>query len=207
VGAYINSELFQSILAGALLWLGYWSMGLQYPALLSVAGALAWLVPWLGAALAVIPPFLAGLGISGGVGALAAIYTLMVLFVMEFVVEPRFFPRQRFSSLLLVLVVVAFAQAYGLVGLILAPPFAAALQIFFSHYARLRSLPGDRNGALNVSEDIARHLADLKGRAAELQTALADEPELGPEKVNLIQRLNRLVEATDTLLRDRSGLR
>jgi predicted PurR-regulated permease PerM len=142
VGAYIAGEAVQSVLAALLLWLGYWSMGLPYPALLAVAGALAWLIPWLGAVLAVIPPLIVGLAISPDLAALAAIYTLMVLFVMEVVVEPRFFPRPQYSSLLLVLVVISLAITFGLVGVLLAPPLAAAIQIFANQYAQLRGLVG-----------------------------------------------------------------
>ena len=40
VGAYIRSELIQSLLAGFLLWLGYRLMGLDYPVLLAVVGGL-----------------------------------------------------------------------------------------------------------------------------------------------------------------------
>ncbi len=42
LGAYIRSELVQSLLAGLLLGLGYWLLGSPYPALLALVGALAW---------------------------------------------------------------------------------------------------------------------------------------------------------------------
>lgn len=206
VGAYIQDEMIQSLLAGALLWLGYWSMGLRYPALLALAGALAWLVPWLGAVAAVIPPLLVGLLVSGKVGALAALYTLMVLLVMELAVEPRFFPRPRYSSLLLVLVVIAFGMTFGLVGVILAPPFAAAVQIFFSQYAQLRGLAGPPPAAPRLSEDALRQLADLNRRLAEVREALSQAGAApAPEVSSLVQRLDQLVERANAFLEDPSN--
>lgn len=203
VGAYIGSEVVQSLLAGFLLWLGYWSMGLDYPTLFAVFGALAWLIPWIGAVVAVIPPLLIGLGISSGVGALAPIFTLLVLFIMEFVVEPRFFQRKQFSSLWRILVVIAFALSFGMIGIILAPPFAAAVQILFSHHTRSRNLPGDRAIATKVNEGAIRQLEELKARLAEIQASLAiEDAEPAPERLSLIRRLNRLVEETASLLVD-----
>jgi predicted PurR-regulated permease PerM len=208
VGAYIASEALQSLLAGVLLWLGYSSMGLQYPALLAVIGAIAWLIPWLGAVLAVIPPLLVGLGISNGIAALAVIYTLMVLFVMEVVVEPRFFQRQRYSSLLLVLVAMALALVAGLLGVILAPPLAAAIQIAFNHYTELRTLrsPAGDQGSMPFSEDVIRQLDAINARLADFKQSVEEEQEITtPESISLLQRLDRLVNQTNSLVGKSGG--
>ena len=49
LGAYIRSEIIQSLLAGILLALGYWLLGSEYPMFLALVGALAWLIPVVGA--------------------------------------------------------------------------------------------------------------------------------------------------------------
>jgi putative permease len=61
IGAYIRGQVIQSLLAGLLLSLGYWLLRSPYPALLALVGALACLIPVVGAPLAVIPPLLVGL--------------------------------------------------------------------------------------------------------------------------------------------------
>src|SRR6185369_9351425 len=61
LGAYIRSEIIQSFLAGFLLTIGYWMLGCPYPALLGVFGAIAWLIPLVGAPLAMVLPLLVGL--------------------------------------------------------------------------------------------------------------------------------------------------
>ncbi len=133
LGAYIRSEFIQSVLAGLLLWVGYALIGLDYPVLLAFIGSLAWLIPWFGAVIAVVPALLVGLSSGFLTGILAAAYAMLVLGVMEFVIEPRIFRRKSYSSVILVLVVLALAQAYGLLGLILAPLVSAGLQIVFKY--------------------------------------------------------------------------
>jgi putative permease len=133
IGAYVRSELLQSLLAGLLLWVGFYFMELEYPMLLAVFGALAWLIPWLGGIIALVPPLVVGLGQSLTLGLSAAVYVLLVLIFLEFVVEPRYFPRQRYSSVLLLVIALIFADAFGLVGIILAPLVSAAIEISFSH--------------------------------------------------------------------------
>jgi hypothetical protein len=52
---------------------------------------------------------------------------------MEIAIEPRFFPHPPYSSVLLVLIALAMAEVFGLIGLILAPLLAATIQISFRH--------------------------------------------------------------------------
>jgi predicted PurR-regulated permease PerM len=61
IGAYLRGAVFQSILTGSLLGLGYWLLGSPYPALLGIAGALAGLIPMVGIVLTIIPVLLIGL--------------------------------------------------------------------------------------------------------------------------------------------------
>ena len=61
LGAYARSEIAQSLLAGVVLGAGYYLLGLDYPALLAVVVALSWLLPWLGAIIALLAVALAEL--------------------------------------------------------------------------------------------------------------------------------------------------
>jgi putative permease len=192
VGAYIRSELAQSLIAGIVLGLGYWMIGLDFPILLAAFGALLWLIPWLGAVLAVILPFVVGLSISPLVAAITVIYTLGVLLVLEALVEPRLFNRRRYSSLLVVFFLVIMTEAYGLVGMILAPPLAASVQILFHHLVRFFSSPGQA--------DQAEQIAALKQRLQEIYLQLEEREERSPEVASLAARLEALIEKTEEAL-------
>lgn len=187
VGAYMRSELVQSFLAGVLLGLGYRLMGVPYPTLLAVLGAIAWLFPWVGVLLAVIPVLLVGLISTMPLGIIAALYTVVIFLLLEVYVEPRLFNRRRYSSVLIVLIMIALADAFGMIGILIAPPLAAAIQIFFSRLLR--------QPATIATQEQTQRIADLKQRFALVQAMLEerDEPST-PELRSVINRLERLIE-------------
>jgi putative permease len=191
-GAYIRSELVQSLLAGALLGIGYRLLGVQFPTLLAILCALAWLIPWLGTALALIPVVLVGAAAGPLTALLAAVYTVAVFVGLEYVVEPRLYDRRQYSSLLVVLVVIVLGQVYGLLGLLVAPPLAAALQILFSRLVMPSAAP---TAALVGAEQFAA----LKERLAAVQAALAAAPEPSPQLASLAQRLAGIVAQVERL--------
>ena len=78
LGAYLRSELTQSLLAGLLLGVGYALVRLPYPALVATLSAFVWLIPWLGAVLGLGLVILASLAAGPWVMLLACVYTLMV---------------------------------------------------------------------------------------------------------------------------------
>lgn len=199
IGAYIRSELFQSLLAGTLLWLGYRLLGLDYPVLLAVIGSLAWLIPWFGALFAVIPALLVGLGSGILPGILAAVYTVLILVVMEYVIEPRIFWRKNYSSVVQVLVMLVMAEAYGMLGLILAPLVSAGIQIVFKYL--LHPVTISESSGLSPGEEPSSMAASLRERLEETRATLQAHPEpLSPEIFSLLQRLESLVHETSQYL-------
>jgi predicted PurR-regulated permease PerM len=191
IGAYIRSELTQSILAGILLWFGYRLMGLDYALLLAFLGALLWLIPWFGAILALILPFIVGL--SGGLplAILAVIYTLAVLLVQEFVIEPRIFRRRTYSSIVLILVALALGDVFGLLGLILAPLVSATLQIVFKYLLPTTTAVVT---ARQCNEETTEGIEALQLRLAKARDEMDSwENPAPPEITNLTGRLNKLI--------------
>ena len=190
VGAYLRSELIQSVLAGLLLWLGYSVLGIRYPILLALWGATVRLIPWFGALIAVLPAMIIGIGISSTIGILATLYTVGILLALKFVIEPRFFPRYKYSSLLVVLFVVALAQAFGFTGVILAPPLAVAVQILFQH---LYPFPES-----TVKAEISGEVSEIRKRLIELRKRLQKSRQR--KSLRVIDRLHHLAHrATDYL--------
>lgn len=199
VGAYLRSELVQSILAGLILGIGYWLIGLPYPVTLAVLSALLWLIPWVGAVLALIAPLLVGLqgGLALGLG--SAILTLIVLLFLEFVVEPRFFIHHRYSSLLTVIMMTALADSFGLFGLVIAPPFAAAIQLAFNSIVRWSPAEAQASPSTQI--------LTLQARIAEISERVENgEVPASPEIENLVDRLSELVEETGEVFEEEDGV-
>jgi predicted PurR-regulated permease PerM len=193
VGAYIRSEFTQSLLAGILLGLAYWIMGLQYPTLLAVLGALFWLIPLLGVILAVIPPFLIGLGLGLQSGIVAAVVTLAILGALEVFVEPRIFHRRRYSAILIALMMLALFDALGLIGLLIAPPLAAAIQIFFSSLLS--------PSAVEAPIDPITQITLLRQELSLVEAQVDEQEEAPPQVVSLKERLRGLIEKSEEAIK------
>ena len=183
VGAYLRGELIQSILTGLIVWLGYATMGIRYAVLLALWVAVVRLIPWFGALIAVIPALIIGIGTSSILGLVAALYTIFLLLVAKLVVEPRFFRRERYSALLIVLFVIAMAGAFGFIGMVLAPPLAVAIQILFE---QLYPFPEQR-----YSPDAMEKAREIRKRLAEVRSRLPDP--VNRKNLILMNRIQRLV--------------
>jgi len=190
LGTYIRSEVVQSILAAMLLGFGYWLLGSPYPALLALIGALAWLIPVVGAALAVIPPLLIGLLTSVQVSLSTVLYTLIVLIALQVWVEPHLFKRKWDNPILTLIILLALADVFGLVGILVAPPLSAMCQILWNLLVSNRLASG-----------AAYHVSDLQERQIQLKAAIHDMDELPPPLVaSSMERLTDLLEKAEPIL-------
>jgi predicted PurR-regulated permease PerM len=190
LGAYIRSEIVQSLLAALLLGLGYWLLGSDYPVLMALTGALAWLIPVVGAPLAVILPLLMGLLTSVQLSLFTILYTLVVLIALQVWVEPRLFKRKWDNPILTLIILLAMADAFGLVGILIAPPVSAVCQILWNLLVSNRL---DSGAAIQVS--------DLKERQARLWTVIKEMDELPPPLViSSMERLTNLLEKAEPIL-------
>ncbi|HET9915310.1 MAG TPA: AI-2E family transporter [Anaerolineales bacterium] len=190
LGAYIRSEIIQSLLAVLLLGLGYWLLGSPYPALLAVVGAIAWLVPMVGAVLAVILPLLLGLLTGAELSLFTVLYTLMVLIALQVWVEPRLLKRNWDNPILTLVILLAMADAFGLLGIMVAPPLSVICQILW------KLLVSDR-----LAPDTPVQVSDLKERQARLWVAIKEMDELPPPLViSSMERLTSLLEKAEPIL-------
>jgi predicted PurR-regulated permease PerM len=190
LGAYIRSEVVQSILAAMLLGVGYWLLGSPYPALLALVGALAWLIPVVGVALAIILPLLMGLLSSIQISLFTVLYTLIVLFALQVWVEPRLFKRTWDNPILTLVILLAMADAFGLVGILIAPPLSAVCQIL------LNLLISSRSNA-----EVVIQVSDLKDRQANLFALIEEMDSLPPPLVaSSMERLTDLLSKAEPIL-------
>jgi predicted PurR-regulated permease PerM len=190
LGAYIRSQIVHSLLAGLLLGLGYWLLGSPYPALLALTGALACLIPVVGPALAVIPVLLVGLLTDVQHSLFTTLYTLVVLIGLGVWVKPRLFERKWNNPILTVVLLLAMADAFGLVGIIIAPPLSVVCQILWSRLVSRRAVSG-----------AAAQVSDLKERQALVWDAIKamDGPPV-PLVTSSMERLNLLIEKAEPIL-------
>jgi putative permease len=190
IGSYTRGQLLQSLLAGLLLGLGYWILGSPYPVLLGLAGALASLIPVVGAVLVIIPVFLVGLLTSVQLSLFTTLYAIVILTVLGIWVKPRLFNRRWDNPILTVVLLIFLATAFGLIGIILAPLLSVVCQILWSRLVSRRAVSG-----------AAAQISDLKERQALVWAAIQemDEPPL-PLVTSSMERLTNLIEKAEPIL-------
>jgi putative permease len=190
IGAYIRGQVIQSLLAGLLLGFGYWVLGSPYPALLALAGALACLIPVVGAVLAVIPPLLVGLLTSVQLSLFTVLYTLVILVALGVWVKPRLFNRKWDNPILTIILLIALADAFGIIGIIVAPPLSVVSQILWSRLVSHRRAAG-----------AAAQVSDLKERQERVWAIIRamDEQPL-PLVTSSMERLTQLIEKAEPVL-------
>ena len=189
-GAYIRGQVVEGLLTGLLLGLGYWLLGSPFPVLLALTGALASLIPVVGAALAVGFVLFVGLLTSVQLSLLMVFYTLVVFVALGVWVKPRLFDRKWDNPILTVILLVALADAFGLIGIILAPPIAAICQILWSRLVSRRAASG-----------AAAEISDLKERQARIRETITalDGPPLALVSSSM-ERLAVLIERAEPIL-------
>lgn len=187
VGAYIRSEVIQSVVAGSLLTLGFYFMGTDYPYLMALLGAVAWFIPLVGGGLGLLLvtalAALDGLWFAG----MVAVYTVGIYLLMEYYLEPKLYRRERYSSILVILVMLALLYALGLLGLLIAPPIALILQILLDELL----LPAARSTP--SATEIEENWTALEAQVTQLQTTLGEQAETSLRINSLTQRLKELV--------------
>lgn len=190
LGFYIRSEVAQSLLAGLLLGLGYRLLGSQYPMLLALIGAIVLFIPVVGGSLAVILPLVIGLLTSVQLSLLTVIYTLIVVIVLQVWIEPRLYKRQADNPVLTLVILLALADAFGFIGMIVTPPLSFICQTLWSRLVTNRHTPG-----------ASAQVSDLKERQTHLWTIINNMEEQPPPLViSSMERLTELIEKAEPIV-------
>ena len=153
-------------------------------------GALAWLIPVVGAPLAIILPLLIGLLTSLQLSLFTVLFTLVVLIAIQVWIEPRLYERKWHNPILTLVILLAMADAFGLVGILMAPPLSVVCQVLWSRLVSNRLAGG---ASVQVS--------DLKERLARLRTVIGEMAELPPPLVvSSMERLTELLKKAEPIL-------
>ena len=190
LGAYIRCQVILSLLAGVLLGLGYWVIGSPYPVLVSLVGTLTCLIPVIGTPLAIFPPLVMGLLTNWQLSLYMVLYTLIVLVALRIWIRPRLFNRRWDNPILTLVILIAMANAFGLLGIIIAPPISAICQILWNRLVSHRRASG-----------AAAQISDLKKRQEQIwdTITLMKEPPLALVTSSM-EQLASLIEKSEPVL-------
>jgi predicted PurR-regulated permease PerM len=190
IGAYVRGQILHSILVGITLGLGYWLIGSSSPALLALVGTIGSLIPVVGLFLVVFTTMLLGLLTSAQLSLFTVLYTIVILTALGFWVKPRLINRQWDNPILTLLIMVALADALGIIGIIIAPLLSVVSQILWSLMIRRRT----KTIPANLLSDLQERMAHLRETVNEME-----EPRL-PLITNSVERITNLLNDAEPVL-------
>jgi len=194
IGAYVRGQVLHSILVGVILGLGYWLIGSTSPALLALVGTIGSMIPVVGLFLVVFTTLMLGLLTSAQISLLTVLYTIVILTALGVWVKPKLINRQWDNPILTLVFLIALADAFGIVGIVIAPPLSVVIQILWNQLIKNRT-----------KTDPASLLSDLKERMLQLRDTVnaMEEPRL-PLITSSVERISKLIDEAEPVLK--SGL-
>jgi predicted PurR-regulated permease PerM len=141
VRKYVLGNILVALIAAALMTVVFAVTGLRFALLLGPLAAFLSMIPYLGVALAIVPPLLMGLGQFNTAGPfiVIAVTVLVVHFLAINVLTPKFVGHQVSLNALTVTIAMLFwGWLWGAVGLILAVPLTAALKAVCDNVEKLK---------------------------------------------------------------------
>ncbi|WP_234340216.1 AI-2E family transporter [Gorillibacterium timonense] len=145
LGSYVRGQFLVCIIVGVLSWLGYWLVGMPYPLLFASAVALTNIIPYLGPYFGAAPAILFALTLSWKMVLYVVIVNWLVQLLEGNIISPQVVGRTlHMHPLTIILVLLAGGEVAGVLGLILAVPFYAAVKVLvqylFQYYIRRRTV-------------------------------------------------------------------
>lgn len=134
--SFVAGNVLVAIILMLLSWGFFLLIHLDYPFLLGCASGLLNLVPYLGALLAWIPPFLIGLAQWNTIGpyfGVAAVVTFLHIFGLNILMPAIVGRRVHLNALAVTAALLFWGWLWGAIGLILAIPITATVKVICDH--------------------------------------------------------------------------
>lgn len=133
---YLLGMSVVTLLVVAISSLFFWFLGLDYPILMGLVSGLLNMVPYIGAVLAWLPPFLLALtkwNTFGIFAMIAVVLTGIHVFAQNFVAPQLVGRRVQLNAVAITIALLFWGWVWGGMGLILAIPITASLRVICDH--------------------------------------------------------------------------
>lgn len=136
MGGWVRGQLLLMLIVGALDLTGLFILGIPFALTLGVWAGLTELVPYVGPVLGAIPAILIALSISP----LKALLVLVIFLVVQQIEAQFLVPKIMgkavgLSPVIIIFAVLIGAKLLGLLGVVLAIPFAAAISVLIQEWS------------------------------------------------------------------------
>ncbi|MCL6602464.1 MAG: AI-2E family transporter [Paenibacillus sp.] len=134
VASYIRGQIIVSCCIGALLYIGYLIIGLEYSLVLAIAAACTAVVPYLGPAIAITPALVVAMVTSPFM-----LLKMIIVWTAVQLIEGKFISPQimgktlKIHPITIIFVIIFAGKMFGIFGIILAVPGYAVLKVVVTH--------------------------------------------------------------------------
>jgi len=136
LGSYIRGQLIVSVCVGALAYVGYLIIGMPYPLLMAAFVSLFDIIPYLGPFFGALPALIMASTISWKMVLLVIVVNMICQNLESNVISPQVVGKSmKMHPLTIILVLLVGGELAGVVGMILAVPFYAAMKVIVQHLA------------------------------------------------------------------------
>lgn len=130
LSAYIIGQAIIALILGALTYIGYVIIGLNYAFILAVFVLITSFIPMFGAIIGVIPAFFVGLAANPFMGVKVLIIMIVVQQIEGNLISPNIIgKRLDIHPLTIILIFLGAASLYGFIGMLIAVPAYAVLKV------------------------------------------------------------------------------
>ncbi|QJD83728.1 AI-2E family transporter [Cohnella herbarum] len=134
LGSYIRGQLIVSLCIGVLAYIGYLIIGMPYPLLMAGFVSLFDIIPYLGPFFGALPALIMATTISWKMVLMVVIVNMICQNLESNVISPQVVGKSmKMHPLTIILVLLIGGELAGIVGMILAVPFYAAMKVIVQH--------------------------------------------------------------------------
>lgn len=134
VGSYIQGQIFVALCIGAMLFIGYLIIDLDYAIILAITAAVTSVVPYLGPIIAITPAIIIALVTSPWMIVKLAIVWAVVQFAEGHFISPNVMGRtMKIHPLTIMFVLLISGKIFGVVGVILGIPGYAIAKVLVQY--------------------------------------------------------------------------
>jgi len=136
LGSYIRGQLIVSVCVGVLAYIGYLIIGMPYPLLMAGFVSLFDIIPYLGPFFGALPALIMATTVSWKMVLMVIVVNMICQNLESNVISPQVVGKSmKMHPLTIILVLLVGGELAGIVGMILAVPFYAAMKVVAQHVA------------------------------------------------------------------------
>lgn len=143
ISSYVRGQIIVSFCIGALMFIGFTIIGLDYAPVLALIAAFTSVVPYLGPAIAITPAVIIAIVTSPYMLVKLIIVWTIVQLIEGKLISPQIMGRNlHIHPITIIFIIIIAGNLFGVIGILLAVPGYAVLKVVVSHlfeYFKIRS--------------------------------------------------------------------